>query len=230
MLWRSSQEPWHKGRVRRVRRSIGITLWDYKYRDFPLSVPSFAQRLLSYTPRCVRILNVPCVCAQPQRGAAGRGCPTAGTCPSKHDLLARLPRVRGGRKRICFAVPQTEMSGGPKPALLWGRGSLRPPGSPWHRALLPSTLWFTLLWGFLPICSFLKGKVNAPCVAQVEVWSVQSVTWDVKLCNSCSLTSLLALPCALPQSLCTSATVNVKACLRYFLEMHFAHSGFAEAL
>lgn len=56
------------------------------------------------------------------------------------------------------------------------------------------------------------------------------MTWDVKLCNSCSLTSLLALPCALPQSLCTSATVNVKACLHYFLEMHFAHSGFAEAL
>lgn len=33
----------------------------------------------------------------------------------------------------------------------------------------------------------------------------------------------------LSESFCTSATVNVKACLHYFLEMHFAHSGFAEA-
>lgn len=119
MLWRSSQEPWHKGRVRRVRRSIGIMLWDYKYRDFPLSVPSFAQRLLSYTPRCVRILNVPCACAQLQRGAAGRGCPTAGTCPSKHDLLARLPRGPGREEEdlLCCSTDRNEWRSKTSPPL-----------------------------------------------------------------------------------------------------------------
>lgn len=92
MLWRSLRELWHKGRVRRVQRSVGITLWDYKYRSFPSSAPSFAQCLLSYTPRCVHIPNVPCVCAQPRRA---EGCPTAGTCPPKHDLLVQLLRGSG---------------------------------------------------------------------------------------------------------------------------------------
>lgn len=180
--------------------------------------PAFA---LLHTQLCAHPKRALCVCS-----ATAWGC--GGGCPPKRDLLVRLLKGPGQEEEdlLCCSADGNEQRSKTSPSL--GSRFSDPHGAGLcslpHRGSRYCGLFFALFYFFV-----LKGKVNAPCVAQAELWSVQSATWDVKLCNSCSFISLLTLPCALPQSLCTSATVNVKACLRYFLEMHFAHSGFAEA-